>query len=175
VIRQRSLASTATIAFSVVAAGFGLATPPRAEAAAPAHRRSGHRLEPDGPAAHPYSGRSVGDRASHPKPGHDVRFDPKRCRVCSGRLPVSREPRMRRHSVGSTPGNTRASTTWPALNWAAMSRTTCSAAFFEGRSRIARIESATVVVARRGKNASARFSSVRRTRDSRRSQPGRQP
>ncbi len=34
-IRQRPLALTATIAFSVVAAGFGLATPQRAEAAAP--------------------------------------------------------------------------------------------------------------------------------------------
>ena len=34
-IRQRPLALTATIAFTVVAAGFGLATPQRAEAAAP--------------------------------------------------------------------------------------------------------------------------------------------
>jgi len=34
-ILQRPLALTATIAFTVVAAGFGLATPQRAEAAAP--------------------------------------------------------------------------------------------------------------------------------------------
>jgi hypothetical protein len=34
-IRQRPLALTATVAFTVVAAAFGLATPQRAEAAAP--------------------------------------------------------------------------------------------------------------------------------------------
>jgi len=92
-----------------------------------------------------------------PRPFRTTGMRSRKPRRSSGTPPWHRTP-------GSLPCSTPVSRMQPT--------TTLTRPLARGCSRIARIESAADVVARRGKNASARFSSLRRARDPRRSQPG---
>ena len=140
-IRQRPLALTATIAFTAVAAGFGLATPQRAEAAAP-------------PTVDPVIewNRTILQLIRMPGVQRSFsRFSGAAQEAALSRIYAGQHTRVD-HVAGVELGRNVAHYVLRPP--------------FEGHSRIARIESATVVVARRGKNASARFSSARRARDS---------
>ena len=173
-IRQRPLALTATIAFSVVAAGFGLATPQRAEAAAPPtvdpviewNRTVLQLIRTPG----------VQPATVHPTRNLAMMFGS--IRGAAGRAVVVYQF-LGSRAGGGTQSDLRRATHARRARGRRRTGPQCRALRapppFLKAARASRIESATVVVARKGKNASARFSSLRRARDSRRSRPGRQP